>query len=97
MKGKSDKKKPLSEKLQSALMKKALGYDATETVEEYISGDEGEIKLSKRKITVKNVPPDMTALKILLEEKGIPLSEMTDEQLEEEKNRLLNMLAQTKK
>lgn len=96
MREKSNKKKSFSEQLESALVKKALGYDAKETVEEYVSGEEGEIKLAKKKITTKNVPPDMTALKILLEEKTLTLSEMTDEQLEEEKKRLLNLLAQTK-
>ena len=68
MKEKTNKKKPSSkEKIKEALLKKALGYDCTETVEEYVS-EEGEIRLTKKKITKKNVPPDMSALKILLEE-----------------------------
>ena len=37
-----------NEKLKKALIKKALGYDATEVVEEYVSGEEGEIKLTKK-------------------------------------------------
>lgn len=73
-------------------MKKALGYDATEVVEEYVSSEEGEIKLTKKKVTKKNVPPDMAALKILLDENDKPISEMTDEQLKEEKARLLKLL-----
>ena len=84
-------------KLQSALIKKALGYDATETVSEYVSGEEGEIKLTKKKVTVKNVPPDMTAIKILMEEGNQSLEEMTDEQLEQEKVRLLTLLKESSK
>ena len=46
MKEKSNKKnKDKSEEFKKALVKKALGYDATEIVEEYVSGEDGEIKL----------------------------------------------------
>ena len=78
--------------LENALIKKALGYDATEVVEEYSSDSEGEIRLLKKKITKKNVPPDMTALKFLLDETEKDLTQMTDEELFEEKVRLLNIL-----
>ncbi len=81
-----------SAKYKTALIKKALGYDATEVVEEYVSDDSGEIKLSKKKVTKKNVPPDLTALKILLDQTEVNVSEMSDEQLEEEKQRLLQLL-----
>ncbi len=80
-------------KLQKALLKKALGYDFTETVMEYVLDDEG-IKLSKKKVTKKNVPPDMTALKMLLCEEQTDLSNMTDEELEKEKLRLISILAE---
>lgn len=85
-------------KLRSALVKKALGYDSTETVSEYVSNEEGEIKLAKKKVTVKNVAPDMTAIKLLMDEQS-PLEQMTDEQLEQEKSRLLKLLqkSETKK
>ena len=88
------KKKTVANKadLKDSLIKKALGYDATEVVEEYVSGEEGEIKLSKKKVTKKNVPPDLTALKILLEEEDFVLENMSDEELEKEKIRLLEML-----
>lgn len=84
------------QQVKQALIKKALGYDCTEIVEEYIQ-DEGEVKLAKRKVTKKNVPPDITALKILLEEEQNPISEMTDEQLQTEKERLIGLLKETKK
>lgn len=88
-------KKTLGEKdLKDALIKKALGYDATEIIEEYVAGDEGEIKLSKRKVTKKNVPPDITAIKMLIEEGGKSVKEMSDEELNEEKQRLLNLLSE---
>ncbi|MBE5753721.1 MAG: hypothetical protein E7340_00090 [Clostridiales bacterium] len=77
--------------LRSALIKKALGYDYKEVVEEYVSGEEGEVKLAKKKVTKKNVPPDITAIKLLLENQP-NVSSMTDEQLELEKERLLNLL-----
>lgn len=96
MKGRSKKQKvDLKQDLKDALIKKALGYDVKEVVEEYSSDDDGEIKLSKKKVTTKFVPPDMTALKILLDENQKDFSQMTDEELYEEKIRLLYLLKQT--
>lgn len=77
---------------KSALIKKALGYDATEVVEEYVSDDDGEVRLTKKKVTKKHLPPDLSALKMLMEETEQPLALMTEEQLESEKERLLNLL-----
>ena len=92
MKEKSKKTvKNSKEDLHSALVKKALGYDYKEVVEEYVSGEEGEVRLAKKKVTKKNVPPDITAIKLLLENQP-NVSSMTDEQLELEKARLLNLL-----
>ncbi len=82
----------VNENLKSALLKKALGYSVTETVEEYVGGDEGEIKLLKKKVTKKKVPPDVTALKMLLDETKISVNDYTDEQLEIERQRLLKEL-----
>lgn len=96
MKGRSKKQKvDLKQDLKDALIKKALGYDVKEVVEEYSSDDDGEVKLSKKKVTTKFVPPDMTALKILLDENQKDFSQMTDEELYEEKIRLLYLLKQT--
>ncbi|MBQ9514434.1 MAG: hypothetical protein IJR66_05630 [Clostridia bacterium] len=93
MKGKGNKKKD-ENSFQNALIKKALGYDTKEIVEEYVGGEEGEIKLSKKKITTKNVPPDISALKMLLDKEEKPLSELSDEELEAEKNRLIKILSE---
>ena len=92
MKERSKKKKTVDQSdFKQALIKKALGYDATEVVEEYVSSDEGEIKLTKKKVTKKNVPPELTALKLLMDgERGV--ESMSDEELMEEKKRLLEML-----
>ena len=83
------------EKIQRALIKRALGYDTSETVEEYaLNGD--DMTVVRKKVTTKNMPPDITAAKILLEKAGEENKngyfEMTDEQLEKEKNRLLALL-----
>lgn len=96
MKGKGNKKK---EKIsfEEALIKKALGYDTKEIVEEYVGGEEGEIKLAKKKITTKNVPPDISALKMLLEKEEKPVCKMSDEELEAEKNRLIKILSENSK
>ena len=82
--------------INSALLKKALGFDAKEVVEEYALNEEGEVKLSKKKITTKCVPPDVSALKMLLEQ-NTPLSALTDEELETEKLRLIEILRQSEK
>lgn len=93
MKGKGKRKKNVTkQELLEALIKKALGYDATEVVEEYVGNDDGEVKLSKKKVTTKNVPPDMGALKILLDDSQKEVGQMTDEELEKEKTRLINLL-----
>ena len=92
------KGKNLSDKeVKAALVKKALGFDATEIVEEYVSDEQGDIRLSRKKVTTKNVPPDVTALKMLLEDDGTPVSQMTDDELEKEKTRLLELLLKRNK
>ena len=98
MKGKSNKKNPpTKEQFKDALIKKALGYDATEVVEEYAGDGDGEIKLLKKKVTTKYVPPDTTALKMLLDQSEKDVLEMSDEELEKEKNRLLKLLNEMSK
>lgn len=82
-------------KLEKALLKRALGYDAKEVIEEYAEVD-GDVKLLKRKVTVKNVPPDITAIKMITDgEKGV--GELSDDELEEEKQKLLKLLKDKEK
>ena len=77
------------EKIKGALLERALGYDADEVVEEY-GFSEGEAVLVKRKVTKKRVPPDIQAAKML--DGAPPLTSLSDEQLQREKERLLLLL-----
>ncbi len=92
MKERSNRKKTKIENLDEAILKKALGYDSTEVTEEYAVSDGGEIVLSKKKVIKKNVPPDITAIKILLDKKDENLESMSDEELLYERDRLLGEL-----
>ena len=78
------------EKIKGALLERALGYDADEVVEEY-GFSEGEAVLVKRKVTKKRVPPDIQSAKMLLDG-APPLTSLSDEQLQREKERLLLLL-----
>ena len=78
------------EKVMRALERKALGYETDEVVEEY-AFREGEEILVKKKVTRKSVPPDIQVAKMLLE-KQTPPREMSDEQIAQEKQRLLQLL-----
>ena len=51
MKEKTKKTKTISD-FEQVLIKKALGYDVKEVVEEYVNED-GEIRLTKKKVTKK--------------------------------------------
>lgn len=90
---KEEKNKNREGDFKKALIKRALGYNVKEVVEEFVN-EEGQVRLSKKKVTTKNVPPDITALKILIEENG-SITDMTDEELENERIRLLNILAES--
>lgn len=86
--------------LDNALYKKAVGYDTNEVVEEYVVDEKGDCKLSKKKVTKKHVSPDLSAVKILLdkvEKKAGTYDKFTDEQLFEEKLRLIEILEKSKK
>ncbi len=82
------------EKLKKALLKKALGYITKEQICEYSIGENGEEVLAKKKVTKKQYSPDLSALKILLEKfyNVLSVENMSDEQLEAEKNHLLQLL-----
>lgn len=79
--------------LLDTLYRKGVGYTTEEVVEEY-SGEEKGGELIKRKVTKKDVPPDINALKTYLEYTK-PTNEfdsMSTEELEREKQRLLEKL-----
>lgn len=75
------------------MIKRAVGYDSTEITEEYQEDSDGNVRMTKRKVVSKNVPPDVSALKLLVELDDVGnLSNFTDEELEKEKQRLLSEL-----
>ena len=89
--------KPSKQVIENALLKKAIGYDCDEIIEEYVIDDEGNAKLSKKKITKKHISPDIPAAKILLEQYAnenldSKFENMTDEQLKQENIKLLKLL-----
>ena len=82
--------------LKKALVKKAMGYVLEEVVEEYVNADD-KLVLNKRKVTSKAIPPDIPAAKVVLEMfKSSDYSSMTDEELLKERERLLELLNNTK-
>ena len=88
------------DEIKDALLKKALGYESDEIIEEYGTDSEGKPVLTKRKITKKYNPPDISALKFLLEQESFgddEISKMTDQELMQEKNRLLQLLKEKEK
>ena len=78
------------ESIEEELIRKAIGYDVQEITEEYSLENE----LVKRKVTTKHMPPDMSALKTLIELKSEEgdLSKMSDEELAQLKIKLLSQL-----
>ena len=84
------------DKLSDALLKVALGFQIAEVTEEYAEVN-GELKLTKRKRTKKDVPPDLKAVQMLLATGDGSMETWTDEELQAEKERLLAVLEQTAK
>lgn len=88
------------QEILQALEKKAFGFAFDEVVEEYSPDENGKPVLCKRKITKKVNPPDLAALKFLLESDELSddaISKMTDKELLEEKERLLKILKEKEK
>ena len=87
------------QQIKQALIKKAVGFSHDEVIEEYSIDENGDKKLVKKKITKKFSPPDIPAIKILLDNFNDTqdLEEMTDQQLQQEKLRLLKELEKIKK
>ena len=85
-------KEEWKEKVNKALLKVAQGCAVAEVVEEYVEVD-GEMKLTKRKKTKKEIPPDLKALQLLLEERDDGVGAMSEEELLAERERLIAMLA----
>ncbi len=88
------------EEIKRALLRKAVGFESDEVVEEYTTDENGNAVLSKRKITKKYNPPDISALRFLLEQGNLSddeISKMSDQELMLEKQRLLQLLKEKEK
>ena len=77
------------------LIKLVKHYNMKEVIEEYAEVD-GNMKLLKRKVTVKSVPPDTTAVKIITDNTK-ETKKLSDDKLEEEKQKLLKILKDNEK
>ena len=78
----------MEEDLKGALKKCAVGFGTSEVVEEF-SVEDGELRLVKKKVTRRDVPPDIKAVKLLMEGDAGALS---DEEIEKKKKNLEKML-----
>ena len=85
-----------NDKLTKTLLKKAMGYSVDEIVEEYVN-DENELKLVKKKITKKHIPPDINAAKALLEKNNEmnleKIKSLSDEELQKLREKVLASIA----
>lgn len=82
-----------NEIINQALLKKATGYDALEVITEYVVDDDGE-RVVKKKVTKKAVPPDITAIKMLLSNVK-NYDDLSDEELLAERDRLIGLLGKS--
>lgn len=77
------------ESVKDALKKCAVGLSASEVTEEFAVED-GELKLVKKKVIRRDIPPDIKAVKMLLDsENGVGA---TDEELAAERENLIKIL-----
>ena len=79
----------IEDDILGALKKCAVGLETSEVVEEFDARD-GELKLVKRKVTKRDIPPDIKAVKMLMDEGGV--DGLSVEELEEERRNLLKLL-----
>ena len=85
----------MDKEIIAAVRRKAIGYTTEECVEEMVERD-GEMQTVKRRVTVKEVPPDISAVKCLIDMgEELALEDMTAAELEKEKRRLLKLLKES--
>ena len=78
-----------------AIKSLASGMIIKEVTKEYVADDNGEMKLVKKKVNEKMVPPSTDICKMLYsstKSEENKFKNMTDEELEKEKQRLLKEL-----
>lgn len=95
-KTKKIEKKQNCEDLIDALKIKAFGYQTKEIIEEYALDDNENERLIKKKVTQKNIPPDITAVKVLLEleqmQNQTDIDKLTNEELDEKIDEIIKKL-----
>ena len=79
----------IEQDILGALKKCAVGLETNEVVEEFSVVDD-ELKLVKKKVTRRDIPPDIKAVKLLMD--GGNIDGLTDEELEEERKKLIDIL-----
>ena len=87
-------------RLKETLFKKATGYAVKEETIEYVLDDDGKEKIAKRKVSKKYIPPDASALRLLIERffsSRDDFEMMSDEELEKERNEIIRMLKEEEK
>ncbi len=77
--------------LEKVLLKRAKGYTAKDENEEYAMID-GTLTLVKQKVSYREVSPDLSAIKMLLESERDESESYSEEQLLKERDRLLKIL-----
>ncbi|MBO5776510.1 MAG: hypothetical protein J6V83_03410 [Clostridia bacterium] len=82
------------DRLLESLYKRAEGYSVEETVTEFVYEEDGSKRAVREKTQNKYMPPDVTAAKFYLEFMDFKseLDNMSDEDLENEKMRLIALL-----
>ena len=75
--------------VKQALKRCAVGFETGEVVEEFVV-ENGELKLIKKKVTRRDIPPDIKAVKMLLD--GESVASLSDEELQREKEQILAIL-----
>lgn len=83
----------------NAIKSLASGMMVKEVTEEYAADDDGNMKLVKKKINKKMLPPNTDICKMLyssVKSDESKYKSMTDEELEKEKQRLLKELSKEK-
>ena len=80
------------------MKRRAVGYDFTEVTEEYGENKDGELTVLKKKVVTKNLPPDVSALKLLIDIEGeeTDVMKMTTEELLIEKEKILKRMGVNK-
>lgn len=83
------------EKIDDALFNRAIGFSKEEVSEEY-NIVEDKLTLTKKKLNSKYYPPELKAIEMLMEKYSLNKDTTYDNyslsELEEEKERLLNLL-----